>query len=183
MSIYYVFIIGIALAMDAFGVSLGVGLNPILKKRNKIKFIVSFAFFQFLFTFLGGIAGHLFDVYITSIPSIAGGIVMSVVGIVMIIDGLKEKESDLLIKDSTCIILGISVSIDAFVIGFTTFCKLSSIIILLVNSILIGLITLFLCTLTFFFCRYIKKISFISKYANFLGGIALIIFGIKVIFF
>ncbi|ETJ43835.1 Membrane protein, partial [human gut metagenome] len=54
MSIYYVFIIGIALAMDAFGVSLGVGLNPILKKRNKIKFIVSFAFFQFLFTFLGG---------------------------------------------------------------------------------------------------------------------------------
>ena len=183
MSIYYVFIIGIALAMDAFGVSLGVGLNPILKKRNKIKFIVSFAFFQFLFTFLGGIAGHLFDVYITSIPSIAGGIVMSVVGIVMIIDGLKEKESDLLIKDSTCIILGISVSIDALVIGFTTFCKLSSIIILLVNSILIGLITLFLCTLAFFFCRYIKIISFISKYANFLGGIALIIFGIKVIFF
>lgn len=183
MSIYYVFIIGIALAMDAFGVSLGVGLNPILKKRNKIKFIVSFAFFQFLFTFLGGIAGHLFDVYITSIPSIAGGIVMSVVGIVMIIDGLKEKESDLLIKDSTCIILGISVSIDALVIGFTTFCKLSSIIILLVNSILIGLITLFLCTLAFFFCRCIKKISFISKYANFLGGIALIIFGIKVIFF
>ena len=104
MSIYYVFIIGIALAMDAFGVSLGVGLNPILKKRNKIKFIVSFAFFQFLFTFLGGISGHLFDVYITSIPSIAGGIVMSVVGIVMIIDGLKEKESDLLIKDGTCII-------------------------------------------------------------------------------
>lgn len=183
MSIYYVFIIGIALAMDAFGVSLGVGLNPILKKRNKIKFIVSFAFFQFLFTFLGGISGHLFDVYITSIPSIAGGIVMSVVGIVMIIDGLKEKESDLLIKDSTCIILGISVSIDALVIGFTTFCKLSSIIILLVNSILIGLITLFLCTLAFFFCRYIKKINFISKYANFLGGIALIIFGIKVIFF
>ncbi len=82
---------------------------------------------------------------------------MSVVGIVMIIDGLKEKESDLLIKDSTCIILGISVSIDALVIGFTTFCKLSSIIILLVNSILIGLITLFLCTLAFFFCRYIKK--------------------------
>ena len=149
MSIYYVFIIGIALAMDAFGVSLGVGLNPILKKRNKIKFIVSFAFFQFLFTFLGGISGHLFDVYITSIPSIAGGIVMSVVGIVMIIDGLKEKESDLLIKDSTCIILGISVSIDALVIGFTTFCKLSSIIILLVNSILIGLITLFLCTLAY----------------------------------
>lgn len=183
MSIYYIFIIGMALAMDAFGVSVGVGLNSILKKNNKMKFIVSFAFFQFLFTFLGGVAGHLFDVYITSIPNIAGGIVMSVVGVVMIIDGLKEKESDLLIRESTCIILGISVSIDALVIGFTTFCKLSSILLLLVNCILIGLITLFLCTLAFFLCRYIKKISFISKYANFLGGIALVIFGIKVIFF
>lgn len=183
MSIYYIFIIGMALAMDAFGVSVGIGLNPILKRNNKIKFITSFAFFQFFFAFLGGILGHLFDTYITSIPNIVGGIVMSVLGVVMIIDGLKEKESDILARESTCIILGISVSIDALVIGFTTFCKLTSILLLLVDSILIGLITLLLCTIAFFLCRYIKKITFISKYANFLGGIALIIFGIKVSFF
>ena len=108
---------------------------------------------------------------------------MCMVGSVMIIDGLKEKESDLLIKDSTCIILGISVSIDALVIGFTTFCKLGSILLLSVNSILIGLITLFLSTVAFFICRYIQKVRFISKYADFLGGIALILFGLKVIFF
>ena len=183
MNIYIIFIIGVALAMDAFGVALGIGLNPILKASNKIKFILSFAFFQFLFTFLGGVLGHLFDVYITNIPSIAGGIVMSFVGILMIIDGLKDKESDILIKNSTCIILGISVSIDALVIGFTTFCKFNSIIVLSVDSIFIGLITLFLSTVAFFICRYVKKIRFISKYANFLGGIALILFGIKVILF
>ena len=183
MNIYIIFIIGVALAMDAFGVALGIGLNPILKASNKIKFILSFAFFQFLFTFLGGVLGHLFDVYITSIPSIAGGIVMSFVGILMIVDGLKDKESDLLIKNSTCIILGISVSIDALVIGFTTFCKLDSFIVLSIDSIFIGLITIFLSTVAFFICRYVKKISFISKYANFLGGIALILFGIKVILF
>lgn len=183
MSVYYVIVIGIALAMDAFGVSLGVGLNPILKRNNKMKFILSFAFFQFLFTLIGGVCGHLFDVYISSIPSIAGGIIMCIVGIVMIIDGLKEKESDLLIKDSTCIILGISVSIDALVIGFTAFCKISNLTILIVNSLLIGLITLFLSTVAFFICRYIQKVSFFSRYADFLGGLALIFFGIKVIFF
>lgn len=183
MSIYYVVIIGIALAMDAFGVSVGVGLNPILKRNNKLKFILAFAFFQFFFTFIGGVAGHLFDVYITNIPSLAGGIVMCMVGVVMIIDGLKEKESDLLIKDSTCIILGVSVSIDALVIGFTTFCKLGSMLVLVVDSMLIGLITLFLSTVAFFICRYIQKVRFIRQYADFLGGIALIIFGIKVIFF
>ena len=183
MSVYYVIFIGLALAMDAFGVSVGVGLNSSLQRNNKIKFILSFAFFQFLFTFIGGIAGHLFDVYITSIPNIVGGIVMCIVGIIMIIDGLKEKESDMLTKDSTCLILGISVSIDALVSGFTTFCKLNSMLLLCVDSILIGLITLLLSSIAFFLCQYIKKITFISKYADFLGGIALIFFGIKVIFF
>lgn len=183
MSIYYIIIIGVALSMDAFGVALGLGLNSVLKRNNKLKFIVSFSSFQFLFTFLGGISGHLFDVYITNIPSLAGGIVMCSIGVLMIIDGLKEKESNILIKDSTCIILGISVSIDALVIGFTTFCKVNSIVVLGVNSIFIGLITLFLSTVAFFICRYIKRVSFMSKYADFLGGIALIIFGIKVILF
>ena len=32
MNLYDVIIIGIALSMDAFGVTLGIGLNPILKK-------------------------------------------------------------------------------------------------------------------------------------------------------
>ncbi|WP_294372766.1 manganese efflux pump [uncultured Clostridium sp.] len=183
MSIYYIMIIGIALAMDAFGVSLGIGLNPILKRDNKIKFILSFAFFQFFLVLAGGFAGHLFDMYITSIPNIAGGIVMVIMGIIMFFEGLKEKESTLLIKDSTCIILGISVSIDAFVIGFTVFCRISGILTLIINSIFIGFITLLLCTIAFFVCRYIKKIDFIVKYADFLGGAALILFGLKVIFF
>ena len=104
MSLQELIIIAIALAMDAFGVTLGVGLNPILKRKNKIKFLFSFAFFQFLFTYIGGMAGYLFDTYVTSIPSVAGGIIMEIVGILMIIDGIKEKENTILIKNSTCII-------------------------------------------------------------------------------
>ena len=101
----------------------------------------------------------------------------------MIIDGVKDKGNSLLIKNSMVIILGISVSIDALIIGFTTFHQVGSLAILLIDSILIGLITLFFCTFAFFSCRYLRKISFISKYANFLGGIALISFAIKMIFF
>ncbi len=183
MNLYDVVIIGIALAMDAFGVTLGIGLNPIINRKHKIKFILSFAFFQFLFTYAGGSLGYLFDTYITTIPSIAGGIIMGIVGILMIIDGLKEKENEILIKNSTCVILGISVSIDALVIGFTAFHLISQNLLLCVNSILIGLITLFICTLGFFICRYIKKIKFITKYANFFAGMALIFFGLKMIFF
>jgi len=183
MNLYDVVIIGIALAMDAFGVSLGIGLNPILKKEHKTKLVLSFAFFQFLFTYVGGSLGYLFDTYITNISSIAGGIIMGIVGILIIIDGFKQKEKELLIKNSTCIILGISVSIDALVIGFTAFHRVSRNLLLFVNSVLVGLITLFICSLGFFICRYIKKIKFVTTYANFFAGIALIFFGFKMIFF
>jgi len=183
MNLYDITIIGFALAMDAFGVTLSIGLNPIIKKKNKIRFALSFAFFQFLFTYVGGSLGYLFDTYITSIPSIAGGIIMGIVGILIIIDGLKEKESEILTKNSTCIVLGISVSIDALVIGFTAFHHVSRNLLLCVNAVLIGLITLFMCTLGFFICRYVKKINFVTKYANFFAGIALIFFGFKMIFF
>jgi putative Mn2+ efflux pump MntP len=65
MNLYDVVIIALALAMDAFGVTLGIGLNPIIRKKNKIKFVLSFAFFQFLFTYVGGSLGYLFDTYVT----------------------------------------------------------------------------------------------------------------------
>lgn len=183
MNLYDVLIIGIALAMDAFGVTLGIGLNPIINRKHKIKFVLSFAFFQFLFTYAGGSLGYLFDTYITNIPSVAGGIIMGIVGALIIIDGFKEKENEILIKNSTCLLLGMSVSIDALVIGFTAFHAITSNLLLCVDSVLIGLITLFICTLGFFICRYIKKLEFVTRYANFFGGIALIFFGIKMIFF
>lgn len=183
MNLYDVIIIGLALAMDAFGITLSIGINPIISRKHKIKFLLSFAFFQFLFTYIGGTLGYLFDTYITNIPSIAGGIIMGVVGVLILIDGLKEKENEILIKNSTCILLGISVSIDALVIGFTVFHLITRNLLLCLNSILIGLITLFICTLGFFICRYVKKLKFVTTYANFFAGIVLLFFGLKMIIF
>ena len=183
MSIVSIFIIGIALAMDAFGVSLSVGVNKMVDRRTKIGYIMSFSFFQFLLCFIGGVLGYLFDNYIASIPNLLGGLVIAIVGIIMIVDGLKSKEDTILIKKSMIFILGISVSIDALVIGFTLFHEIGGIAILFIDCILVGLITLLLCTIAFIICKYIRKIDFISKYADFFGGIALILFAIKMIFF
>lgn len=91
MEIQYLILIAIALAMDAFGVTLGIGLNNCLYAKHKIMYIISFSFFQFLFTYIGGSLGYLFDTYVTNIPSVIGGIIMAIVGILMIIDGIKRK--------------------------------------------------------------------------------------------
>lgn len=183
MSILHVIIIGIALAMDALGVTLSVGVNNSINKNQKIGYIISFGFFQFLLTLIGGIIGCYFNNNIIPISDTLGGIVIGIIGILMIIDGVKEKEESVLAKNSMIIIIGISVSIDAIVVGFTLFNKITLLLSLILNCILIGLITLLICTIGFYLCKFIKKIDFVSKYADFFGGIALIMFSIKMIFF
>ena len=180
MNLKDIIIVGIALAMDAVGVTVSIGVNPKVIRRNKIAFIMSFAIFQFLFFLLGGIGGHLFEKYITTIPNIVGGVAIAIVGILMI--GFEDNET-LLLKREMVIILGISVSIDAFVVGFTGFNYISSALKMIGDCSIVGLITLILCSFTFYLCRYIRKIGFIAKYASFFGGITLIIFAIKMIFF
>lgn len=185
MGLKEVIFIGIAMAMDAFGLSISLGINPILKRENKIKFILSFAIFQFLFIFIGGVAGIFFDTYIASIPNVIGGIIIGCIGSLMIIEGFKKEDKDesLLIRNCMYIVLGVSVSIDALVVGFTAFHHIGGFAILFVDSLLVGLITLLICTIGFFLCRYMRKIDFICKYSDFLGGIILVIFALKMIFF
>ena len=60
MDLRHLIIIGIALAMDALGVTLSIGLNPRVRRDSKIKYIISFGFFQFLFFFLCGVFGYIF---------------------------------------------------------------------------------------------------------------------------
>ena len=185
MSVRELIFIGIALAMDALGVTLSIGLNPIVRRNTKIKYIISFGFFQFLFFLLDGVFGYLFDTYVVSIPNLVGGLAIGAVGIMMFKEGFEseKKEDDLLLKKSMPIILGVSVSIDALVVGFTACHHIGSYILMTVNSIMIGLITLLICTTGFFLCRYIRRLEFITRYADFLGGLILIIFAIKMIFF
>ena len=94
MSLKDIIIVGVALAMDAVGVTISIGLNPKVKRYNKIAFIISFSIFQFLFFLLGGIGGHLFEKYITTIPNVVGGIAIAILGILMIKEGFEAKEDD-----------------------------------------------------------------------------------------
>ncbi|WP_300379557.1 manganese efflux pump [Clostridium sp.] len=183
MFIKEVCLIGIALAMDALGITISLGLNSKVKRKNKILFIISFGLFQFIFALIGGVQGRIFNTYIISIPNFIGGVILFIVGFIMLIDGLKKDDSDdkNLISRSMYIVLGASVSIDALVVGFTNFCRLRFIVISL-NSMLMGLITLLICTLGFYFCKYIRKIKIIEKYSDLLGGGILIILAIRMMF-
>lgn len=183
MDVYTLLLIAIALSLDAFGVALSIGITGGIKKKNKIMFALSFGFFQFLFSLLGAVSGNLFTTYIVSIPKIIGGAIVTIVGLLMLKEGMEEKDNKLLLNNRIYLILGISVSIDALIIGFTLLNQIEESLIMFMNCIVIGLVSLFFSLFAFVISKYLKKISVIEKYADYLGGIILIIFGLKMIFF
>lgn len=183
MDLYTLLLIALALSLDAFGVALSIGISGGIRKENKVMFALSFGFFQFLFSILGAIAGNLFTTYIVSIPKIIGGAIVTIVGILMLKEGMEDKDEKLLVSKKMYLVLGISVSIDAIIIGFTLLNQISDNLILTFDTIVIGLVSLALSSLAFILSKYLKRISVVESYADYLGGIILILFGLKMIFF
>lgn len=182
MQVYFVILIGIALGMDAFGVNLAVGINNKIFKKDKIQYGLSCAIFQGLFCFLGGFLGNIFEKSVAMISNNITAIIIGIVGILMFINGWKNEEESILGKGYMKILLGISVSIDALVIGFSMFHHIEFVELLLLYSILIGLITLTMCLVASFIASKFKKINFIKKYCNYISGIVLILFAISLFF-
>lgn len=183
MRFYDVSIIAIALSLDAFGVALSVGLEGQLKLKNKMLFAFSFGFFQFLFSISGAYAGIFFNTYVAALPQVIGGALISIVGVLMIKEGFNKKDKNILLNSKMYFVLGISVSINALVVGFTAFNKLTSNLLILEYTVYIGIVTFLISAGGFLIAKYLRKIDIISKYADYIGGIILLIFGIRMMFF
>ncbi|MDD3223720.1 MAG: manganese efflux pump [Clostridium sp.] len=183
MDLWYIFILALALSLDAFGVSISIGINRMVYKRNKIYFAISFGFFQFLLSFLGAYLGFIFSKYVVFVPQIFAGMIVCIVGLFMIREGFLNKEDTLFLENKMYFILGISVSIDAFVVGFSALNNIQSVTEVLTKTIFIGIITFFISLIGFIFSKHLRKIDIVTKYADFIGGIMLIIIGIKMMFF
>lgn len=181
MSLWFVLSIAFALSLDAFGVALSIGLNKGLGYKQKILFIISFGFFQFLFALIGSFMGIMFNKYITCIPSVAGGMIIAAVGVLMINEGFNKKQDNILLHPKMYLVLGVSVSIDAMVVGFTALNSLN-LFPLIMYCLIIGIISLIMTSIAFFISKYLKKIKLVSCYAEYIGGIILIIFGLSMIF-
>lgn len=176
MSIFELFVLGVALAMDAFAVSITKGLS--LSKMNWKKALITglyFGFFQAIMPLIGYLLGSQFDHLIKDIDHWIAFVLLVILGIKMMI-GSKEEEIDNSFSFKTMSILAIATSIDALAVGIT-FSVLHTSIWLAIS--IIGSITFVLCMLG-------VKIGnvFGGRYKNIaekIGGIILIIIGIKIL--
>ena len=171
-------LIAVALAMDAFSVSLTKGFTQKDLKTSQILYYgLFFGFFQFMMPILGYYCGEVISAFIASIASFVGFILLLAIGINMIRESLSSDDE---ITDNfnftEVTLLAIATSIDAFAVGLT-YAILSYEI--LIPSVIIGVVA-FLFTLLGIFLG--KKIgNYLGDKFQIVGGIILILIGIKIL--
>lgn len=180
MSIIEIIILSIALAMDAFAVSMCKGL-AMKKLCIKNMFIIGlyFGIFQGGMPLLGNFLGINFQDKISNIDHWIAFVLLLGIGFNMIKEVFSKNEdekSDDKIDFSTMIILSIATSIDALAVGITFACLKINI---LISTIIIGVITFIISVIgvkigNIFGKKYEKK-------AQLFGGTVLVFIGIKIL--
>lgn len=124
MNFFETSFIAIALAMDCFAVSLGVGTSPIpLSRRLIFRITYHFGLFQGGMAFLGWLAGKSIVDLIASYDHWVALVLLAWVGGRMILDGLKKEDEPAYRQDpsrgKSLIMLSIATSIDALAVGLS----------------------------------------------------------------
>lgn len=175
--------LGAALAMDAFSVSLAGGLHEPKMKRSRMCLIAGvFAGFQALMPLLGYVLARtvasVLDVFDDMVPWIAL-ILLSIVGGKMLYDGLHRKQDGEVpaMKFSMLMLQGVATSIDALSVGFSAFAEYDAAQ-ALIGALIIAAVTFVICIGGLLIGR--KAGTALGGRAEILGGIILIFIGLEI---
>lgn len=183
MSLPAIFMVAFALGIDAFSLSIGIGLNGIKLKRI---YIVSFvvAFFHIIMPLIGLYIGQTLGSFLGPLAGKFGALVLIYLGAHTLWESLHKDDSscqvdmNLINSLGGLILLAISVSLDALTVGFGLgTLKVNLLLTVIIMGIVAGL-------MTFTGLLFGKKLncSFGEK-AEIFGSIILLIVGLKLLFF
>lgn len=189
MSGFEILLIGIGLSMDAVAVTITNVLGyKNLQKSQKIAMALAFGIFQGGMPLLGYYAGNLFADFISRYAGIVTLLVLGYIGGNMIKEAIEERkksqsegpcstEEECTYTYRVLFLQAIATSIDAFAVG-VSFAALS------VNvqfaCLCIAVTTSILCVVALFIGKKFGEL--LGERAQILGGIILLIIGIKAIF-
>lgn len=180
MGLLELFFIAVGLSMDAFAVSICKGLKmPKLHLSQGFTIALLFGGFQAVMPLLGWILGKQFEAYITSIDHWIAFILLSIIGIKMIVEALRdngEEEEGGGFSLKELLVLSIATSIDALAVGIT-FAFLQVSIVPAVSFI--GITTFILAYIGVLIGKAFG-VKFKSK-AEIAGGVILILIGLKIL--
>ena len=182
MTILEIWLLGVALAMDCFSVSIAIGMSA----RRAIwppmtALALSFGIFQGGMTLLGYIGTSVFSQHFQHLDYLAAGLLFYL-GIKMVWEGCKKKEegTSAMLNPLNILTLSIATSIDALAVGISFAClQQTTLQAVLKASGIIGLCSTLFCVTGLYLG--IKASKHINIRSEILGGIILICIGIKIL--
>lgn len=173
-------LLGAALAVDAFSVSVANAINEAKMPGKRAAFIAAvFGVFQALMPMAGWVCvrfvASIFSAFEKWIPWIAA-LLLFIIGVKMIMEGIKHPGEDEVVITSHAILFaqGVATSIDALSVGFAI--AGLSFPAALAESLIIGLVTFGICLTGLFLGK--KLGAAVRGRASVLGGLILIFIGI-----
>ena len=173
-----IMMIGFALSMDAFAVSLGIGVQKLY--RQQVLFIgLLVGFFHVWLPLAGMWLGGLLTDKFTSIAKMGSGALLLTIGFYMLYASLFEKEKSATVPTGIGLFLfAFGVSIDSFSVGVS----LGLFGLKMIAAVAVfGLFSMCASWLGLLAGR--KLHGLLGLYGKFLGSFILIGFGIKIIFY
>lgn len=172
-------LIAIALAMDAFSVSMTKGFTQKhLTKSQILYYGLFFGGFQAFMSIIGYFCGNAISSIVESLASVIGFLLLLVIGLNMIRESLSADEEQITdnfsFKEVT--LLAIATSIDAFAVGITIALLKDPI---LLSSIIIGVVAFMFSIVGVFIGK--KLGNYVGDKFQILGGVILILIGIKIL--
>mgnify|MGYP000417727282 FL=1 len=178
---YEVIILAVALSMDAFAVSIGLGSKHV--KQTKSLALMSgiyFGLFQGLMPLIGYMGGKCILGWVEEYAHWVAFALLILIGGKMIYESITEgiEEDIVKITHKVMLILAIATSVDAMAAGFTlTLIEINPFL----ACAIIGVATLFFSWMGVFIGA--KSGTWLEGKAELLGGIVLILIGFKVLLF
>ncbi len=177
------FMLGVALAMDAFSVSLANGLNEPCMKVPRMSLIAGiFAFFQCAMPLIGWVCIHTIAQRFTAFQKFIPWIALALLGYIggkMLYEGIKHKDEEPECKGvgfAALLVQGVATSIDALSVGFTISDK--NLYEALICCAVIAVVTFIICMAGLFLGK--KFGTKLAGKANILGGAILIFIGLEI---
>lgn len=178
---FEVLILAVALSMDAFAVSIGLGSKRVNNTRSlALTAAIYFGLFQAIMPLIGFFAGKGVFGWIESYANWIAFFLLVLIGAKMIYESITEgiEEDIAQITHRVLLILAIATSIDAMAAGFTlTIIEVNP----LIACAIIGITTFIFSWLGVFVGA--KTGTWLESKAELLGGIILILIGFNILLF
>lgn len=173
------FLVAIALAMDAFSVSMTKGFTQKHLTNSQIFYYgVFFGGFQAIMPIFGYLCGNVIAAIVTSLAPIIGFVLLLAIGLNMIRESLSGDDDEITDEFSfrEVTLLAIATSIDAFAVGITIALLNDPI---LISSAIIGIVAFIFGIIGIFIGKKIG--NYVGDKFQILGGVILILIGVKIL--